>query len=145
LSTQKRKVPAVDGWFVADSTMAHLVGSQCKACGSYFFPKETFYCRNPRCKSREFDDVALSRTGKLWSYTNNCYPPPAPYVAPDPFVPYIVAAIELDKEKMVVLGQVVAGVEISDLKAGMDMELVIDTLYEDDENEYIIWKWKPAA
>jgi uncharacterized OB-fold protein len=125
--------------------MAHLVGSQCKACGSYFFPKETFYCRNPRCKSREFDDVALSRTGKLWSYTNNCYPPPAPYVAPDPFVPYIVAAIELDKEKMVVLGQVVAGVEISDLKAGMDMELVIDTLYEDDENEYIIWKWKPAA
>jgi uncharacterized OB-fold protein len=60
-------------------------------------------------------------------------------------VPYIVAAIELDKEKMVVLGQVVAGVEISDLKAGMDMELVIDTLYEDDENEYIIWKWKPAA
>jgi hypothetical protein len=130
---------------VADSDVAYLIGSQCKSCGSYFFPKETFYCRNPRCQSREFDEVPLSRTGKLWSFTNNCYPPPKPYVAPEPFQPYIVAAIELGEEKMVVLGQVVEGVDIADLHAGMDMELVIDTLYEDDDNEYLIWKWKPAA
>lgn len=145
MSNGKPKVPAVDGWFVSDAAVAHLVGSKCKQCGSYFFPKETFFCRNPNCRSQEFDEVPLSRTGKLWSFTNNCYPPPKPYEAPDPFVPYIVAAIELDEEKMVVLGQVTADVKIEDLKAGMDMELVIDTLYEDDENEYVIWKWKPAA
>ena len=145
MSSNKPKVPAVDGWFVADSAVAHLVGSKCKQCGSYFCPKETFYCRNPNCRSQEFDEVPLSRTGKLWSFTNNCYPPPAPYVSPEPFVPYIVAAIELGEEKMVVLGQVTSDVKIEDLKAGMDMELVIDTLYEDDDNEYVIWKWKPAA
>jgi len=145
VSSNKPKVPAVDGWFVSDSTVAHLIGSKCKQCGSYFFPKETFYCRNPECRSQEFDEVPLSRTGKLWSFTNNCYPPPKPYESPDPFVPYIVAAIELGEEKMVVLGQVTSDVKIEDLKAGMDMELVIDTLYEDDENEYVMWKWKPAA
>ena len=27
----------------------------------------------------------------------------------------------------------------------MEMELVLDTLYEDDENEYVVWKWRPVA
>ncbi len=55
------------------------------------------------------------------------------------------AAVELETEKMVVLGQVVAGVSVDDLKVGMEMELVLGTLYEDDENEYMVWKWQPAA
>jgi len=46
---------------------------------------------------------------------------------------------------MVVLGQVVPEVGVEDLKAGMEMELVIETLFEDDENEYMIWKWRPAS
>jgi hypothetical protein len=25
------------------------------------------------------------------------------------------------------------------------VELVLDTLYEDDEHEYIVWKWKPVS
>ncbi len=144
MSNQKNRVPAVEGWFVADGEAA-LLGSQCNECSSYFFPKETFFCRNPACRGSEFKEVALSQRGKLWSYTNNNYPPPKPYMAPDPFVPYIVAAVELDKEKMVVLGQVVSGVEIADLKVGMEMQLVLDRLYEDDENEYIVWKWKPVT
>lgn len=143
MSNEKNRVPAVDGWLVADGEAA-LLGSQCTSCQSYFFPKETFFCRNPSCKGSDFREVALSQRGTLWSYTDNRYPPPKPYVAPDPFVPYIIAAVELEKEKMVILGQVVSGVDISELKVGMSMELVLDQLYEDDENEYIIWKWKPV-
>ena len=89
--------------------------------------------------------MPLSRRGKLWSFTNNCYKPPAPYVAKDPYETFAVAAVELEKEKMVVLGQVVPEVGVEDLKAGMEMELVIETLFEDDENEYMVWKWRPAA
>ena len=89
--------------------------------------------------------MALSRRGKLWSFTNNCYKPPAPYVSKDPFEPFAIAAVELEREKMVVLGQVVPEVGVGDLKAGMEMELVLDTLFEDDENEYMVWKWRPAA
>ena len=109
-----------------------------------FFPKEEFFCKNPACQGRDFDEVPLSRRGKLWSFTNNCYQPPAPYVSPDPFVPYTVAAVELAEEKIVVLGQVVQGVSVGDLKAGMEMELVLDTLFEDEEQEHIVWKWKPV-
>jgi uncharacterized OB-fold protein len=141
----KTRVPAIDGWFTMDSDEPRLLGSQCKSCKSFFFPKESMYCRNPGCVGNEFEEVPLSRTGKVWSFTNNCYPPPAPYVSPDPFVPYVIAAVELADEKMVVLGQVTSGVNIEDLKVGMDVELVLETLFEDDDSEYLVWKWKPVA
>jgi hypothetical protein len=140
---EKAKVPAITGWFSMDGHEPHLLGSQCTACKSYFFPKESFFCRNPGCTGTEFQEVPLSRTGKIWSFTTNHYQPPAPYVSPNPFVPYTVAAVELTEEKMVVLGQVVAGVDPSTLKVGMDVELVLDKLFEDDASEYIVWKWKP--
>ncbi len=145
MTSQKKRVLAVEGWFSVDEERgASLVGTQCESCKSYFFPKETFFCRNPGCTGKAFSEVSLSRSGRLWSYTNNCYKPPAPYVSPEPFVPYIVAAVELEKEKMVVLGQVASGVAIADLRVGMPMTLVVDTLYEDEENTYLVWKWRPA-
>jgi hypothetical protein len=145
MAQAKKKIPAVEGWFHMGTKEPHLLGTQCVSCKSYFFPKETTFCRNPDCAGTEFEEVPLSRTGTLWSFTNNCYQPPAPYMSPDPFVPYVIAAVELPKEKIVILGQVVAGVGIPDLSAGMRMDVVLDKLYEDDDNEYLTWKWKPAA
>ena len=141
----KKRVPAIEGWFSLDSEKPHLLGSRCTSCKSYFFPKETLYCRNPGCTGREFEEVPLSRSGKVWSFTNNCYQPPPPYMSPDPFVPYAIAAVELDAEKMVVLGQLTAGTEAAELKVGMDVELVLEKLYEDEESEYLVWKWKPVS
>jgi len=145
VSDQRKRVPAVEGWFVADGERPHLVGSRCTACKTYFFPRESFACRNPACQGSALEDVPLSRTGTLWSYTNNCYQPPAPYMSPDPFVPYVIAAVELPVEKMVVLGQVVSGVDLKSLAVGMTMELVSETLYSKDDTDYLVWKWKPAA
>lgn len=139
----KEKVPVLDGWFTMNQEKPHLLGTKCKGCGTYYFPKQTSYCKNPACDSEEFDTVELSRTGKVWSFTNACYQPPEPFVAPDPFVPFTIAAVELEKEKMIVLGQVVTGVNVSDLKAGMEMELVLDTLFEDAASEKLTWKWQP--
>jgi uncharacterized OB-fold protein len=135
----------VEGWFSLDEDHPALLGTRCQACGSYFFPRETTFCRNPGCGGTAFDEVPLSRRGRLWSFTNNCYAPPAPYVVQEPFVPYAIAAVELEREKMVVLGQVARGSDVSDLRAGMEMELVLDTLYEDEDREYVVWKWRPAA
>ena len=141
----KKRVPAVEGWFTMDDEQPRLLGSRCKSCGTYFFPKESMYCRNPGCEGREFVEVPLSRTGKIWSFTNNCYPPPKPYMAADPFVPFAIAAVELADEKMVVLGQVIADTDFTALSVGMDVELVLETLYEDDDSEYMVWKWKPVV
>jgi hypothetical protein len=66
-------------------------------------------------------------------------------VAPDPFQPYAIAAVELAEERMVVLGQVAPGFPTSALEVGMRMDLVADPLYADDEHEYLVWKWRPAG
>jgi len=143
--TTKTRIPAVDGWFTTDGP-AHLIGSRCTTCGTKFFPRRTVACADPSCAGMEFEDVPLSRTGKVWSYTENRYQPPPPYVpASEPFEPYLIAAVELDEEKIVVLGQVVPGVTVSDLRVGLEMELVTDRLFEDDDNEYVVWKWQPRS
>jgi hypothetical protein len=46
---------------------------------------------------------------------------------------------------MVVMGQVVPGVVVDQLSVGTEVELVLDTLYEDDDHEYVVWKWRPVA
>lgn len=143
--SSKPQVPAIEGWYTLDKDQPHLIGTQCTACKTYFFPRQTSFCRNPDCEGTEFVDVQLSRTGKIWSYTNACYKPPEPFVAAEPFVPYTIAAVELDHEKMIVLGQVIEGVDVTALKVGMKMELVLETLYQDDETDKLIWKWKPMA
>jgi len=43
------------------------------------------------------------------------------------------------------MGQVVAGVTVDDLQVGDEMELVIDTLYAEDDQEFLVWKWQPVA
>jgi hypothetical protein len=60
-------------------------------------------------------------------------------------VPYTIAAVELDKEKMIVLGQVIEGVTVADLKVGDEVEMVLETLFEDDDGDKVVWKWKPLA
>lgn len=142
----KTRTPAIAGWFKLDAERPALLGTRCTGCGSVFFPREESFCRNPECASTKFEEVELSGRGRLWSYTNNCYAPPAPFVSPkETFEPYAIAAVELEREKMVVLGQVVPGVGVEQLEVGMEMELVLGTLFEDEQNEYVVWKWKPAA
>lgn len=135
---------AIEGWHTMDAK-PRLIGTQCESCGTYFFPKQTHYCKNPDCDCTDFKEVELSRTGHIWSYTNACYQPPEPFQAPDPFTPFTIAAVELEEEKMVVLGQVVEGVSVDDLKVGMAMELVLEPLHETDEDIKVTWKWRPVS
>ncbi len=142
--SQKKRVPAIEGWFTMDDE-PQLLGLRDPDSGSYFFPKDVAISRAPGFASAKLEEAPLSRRGVLWSYTTNHYQPPPPYESPDPFVPYTVVAVELQHERMVVLGQLAPGVDAASLELGREMELVLDTLSEDDENEYIVWKWKPVA
>ena len=144
MTPTRERVPAVEGWFTVGDQPA-LLGTRCTTCGTYFFPRETTFCRNPDCSGRDLEEVELSRRGRIWSYTDNRYQPPAPYVSPDPFVPYAIAAVELAEERMVVLGQLPAGTDVSALEVGQEVELEIGTLYSDDERDYLVWLWRPVA
>jgi len=134
------RVPAVEGWFSLDESDPRLLGNKCTSCGTVFFPKASIACRNPSCAGTEFEGVQLSNRGRVWSYTTNHYAPPAPYISSDPFEPYSVAAVELADEKLVVLGQIDG--DSADLRVGAEVELVLSTLFTDDEGDHVVWKWK---
>jgi uncharacterized OB-fold protein len=143
--SEKPTSAAIEGWYTLDKDKPHLIGTCCTECGTYYFPKQSRFCKNPSCESTEFEEVQLSRTGKIWSYTDAQYKPPEPFIAKEPYEPYSIAAVQLDKEQMIVLGQVVEGVGVDQLKVGNEVELVLESLYEDEENNKLIWKWKPVA
>jgi uncharacterized OB-fold protein len=145
--TTKTAVPAVDGWFTTDGGEPTLIGARCDTCGTYLFPPtSTSFCPNPTCDGRDLAAVELSRTGTIWSYTDARYQPPPPYVVPgEEHEPFAIAAVELTAEGLVVLGQVVPGVGVDQLKVGDQVQLVVDTLFEDDEHAYTVWKWAPVG
>ena len=135
------RTPVLEGWFTLDEREPHLLGARCGACGTYYFPKAIKFCRHPDCAGEAFEEVQLSRKGRVWSYTNAVYKPPEPYISNDPFVPYSIAAVELEREQMIVLGQVASGVGVEALKVGMEVELVLEPL----DDGKLSWKWKPLT
>jgi uncharacterized OB-fold protein len=141
----KQRVAAVEGWFTMDEGAPQLIGARGSESGSFFWPTTIATSGDPSAPGEERELALLTRRGRLWSWTTNHYAPPEPYVAPDPFVPYTVCAVELETERMVVLGQLATGADADVLEVGMEMELVLGPLYEDDEHEYVVWQWAPAG
>ena len=139
----KTRVPAIEGWFSTGDAPA-LLGSRGTETGSYFFPRSLAFSRNPAAPAEDLEEVQLGRRGRVWSYTTNHYAPPPPYMVPEPFEPYTIVAAELPDEQMVVLGQLADGADPAALSVGAEVELVLGTLYEDDEHEYVVWKWRPV-
>ncbi|TQJ47626.1 putative OB-fold protein [Streptomyces sp. SLBN-115] len=141
------RTPVVTGWFVGDGEDFRLLGTRCSACRSVFFPREDTHCRNPGCGGGDLTEVPLSRRGRVWSYTDSRHRPPSPYVTdPElPWEPYALIAVELESERIVVLGQAVPGVTVADLAVGMEMEVVPGVLDEDAETTWTTWRWRPTG
>lgn len=134
--------PVIDGWFTTTGKPA-LLGRRCTTCGTYQFPPTGEWCPNPGCAGEEMETVELSRTGRIWSYTDAQYQPPPPFVPrSDPFEPFAIAAVELDKERLVVLGQIADGFGVGDLAVGAAVELVVEPI---DDGGRLVWKWKPTG
>jgi uncharacterized OB-fold protein len=128
----KTRVPAVEGWFTTSDEPA-LIGARGTTSGSFFFPTAVAVSGNPSAPGEEREEVLLSRRGRVWSWTTNHYAPPEPYVSP-----------ELERERMVVLGALADGVDAEALEVGTEVELEVGPLYEDDDHEYVVWKWRPV-
>ena len=63
-------------------------------------------------------------------------------MAPKPFVPFPIGEVEFP-EGIAIIGQMV-GRKYEDLKIGMEVEMVVDKLFEDDHgNEVVGWKFLP--
>jgi uncharacterized OB-fold protein len=137
LKQEKKQLPVREGLFTMPKSPAEkpsLLGSKCSACGEAFFPRRT-RCAN--CGAEHLEELILSRRGKLYNYTivHNATPG---YSGP---VPYGIGRIELPEG--IAVTAPLTGCDLNTLKIGMQLELVLEKQYDDENgNEVIAYKFK---
>ena len=141
--TSSTQIPFADGFFTWPADDPRLIGSRCLGCETVFFPRG-FRCPDPTCATGEVEDVEFPAAGTLASYTVVRYPPPPPFVPPDPFEPFAIAEVEF-ANGVQVIGPVPveAGLEFS---LGIEMVTEVDVYYTSAAGTEVIgWKFRPAG
>lgn len=140
-NTEHSPVPILSGFFEGSGEAARLIGVRCKTCGTYSFPKFRDI-HKPGCAKRDLEEVLLSKTGEVQTYTIQYYQPAPVFVGPDPFVPYAIGSVALP-EGISVLG-IMTDCVLEELKVGMRVEVLAETLYSDETGrEFQTWKFRP--
>jgi uncharacterized OB-fold protein len=113
-----------------------LQGSRCPDCGESFYPPRAV-CLN--CYREGLETVALSRKGKLYTFTIARMALPGTLVP----APYVIAQVELPEGLHI--QTVLADVDPETVKIGMDLEFVIEKASVSPEGEDIMtFKFRPA-
>lgn len=121
-------------------TQVRLAGTRCKTCGEVSLGKVSC-C--PNCIGQELEDKALSKQGKVWTYTVIRHRPPGEYKGPDPFVPFGLGLVELP-EGIRVLSPL--DCDIDSIEIGMPVELDVFKLYADEKgNDVIAFRFRPQG
>ena len=140
--SSKKKIAVEEGLWAIPSSLGekpHLIGSKCLSCGELYFPrKKKGLCIH--CQQRTLEDVLLSSKGKIVSFSVVVQPPAGGfYKGP---VPYAYGAVELPEG--VELFSLFTG-KLDELKVGMEVEVVIEKLFDDDEgSEITTYKFIPT-
>lgn len=134
----KKKLPIKEGLFKPPDggDEGYLIGSRCKTCGVYFHPKRVV-CAN--CYSEDLEEVALSRRGRITTYTivRTSYPG-TPVTAP-----FITAQVELP-EKVRVLS-LITGIDLDKVEIGTEAELCFWKTGDDGKgNDVVAYAFRPV-
>lgn len=136
----KKRTSVREGLFTSPSDSdvePQLIAGRCSQCGETIFPKPIL-C--PNCQSEKIEEVKLSGRGKIYSYTVVMQQPRPYYKGP---VPYGLGFVELPEGVRV--ETLFTNCDPESLYIGMEVELVIEKLYEDDRGqELITYKFRPV-
>ena len=138
----KQQIPVREGLW-ADRGAGEgprLIGSRCLECGELFFPrKDNGTCSY--CQSSDLEDLDFSTRGKVYSCTAVMQRPPVYYQGE---VPYALGFVELPEG--IRIETLFTGCGIDDVHIGMDVEMVIEKLHDDEAgNEIIAYKFRPVG
>lgn len=142
MDDHKKRIPVREGLWAEPAVTTEnpqLLGSRCLSCEEIFFPKKDIALCS-YCQSSELEEVKLSRTGKVYSYTVVTQRPPVYYKAE---VPYALGFVELPEG--IRIETLFTGCDPDTLHVGMDVEMVIEKLHEDEDgNEIMAYKFRPS-
>ena len=118
--------------FVAEADEVTLRGAQCGGCGTTTFPHQDS-C--PRCGAESMADVALPRSGQLWSFTVQGFEPKPPYRGSGPFEEYGVGYVDLGP---VIVESRLLENDPARLRVGDAMHLALTPAFADDDGTTVL-------
>jgi uncharacterized protein len=135
---EKKTIPVEEGLFtMPDSPEGfHLIGSQCKNCGTVTFPKKK---RCIKCFGDNVEVIPLSSLGKIATWT---------VIRMKPFgykdkVPYILAEVKLSEGLHVRTQLTGIDPEKPEINLGDEVESVLEKIYQDENgNDIVCFKFK---
>ena len=127
------KVNIRDDLFIEGPEGTTLRATRCNECGKVFFPVVKF-C--PKCSESELKDIPLNKRGKLYTYTTTFMP--SMHFDP-PF-----ANGYVDTGEGALIYSLLDIQEDKPFKIGMEMELKIETLWTEDDKEFVGFKFYPV-
>ena len=140
--SQPKRVSVKEGYLtmpLSPADQVRLAGSKCRNCGEVTLGTVSS-C--PNCAGEDMEHIPLGKRGKLWTYTVIRHRPPGDYKGPDPFVPFGEGLVEVP-EGIQVLSPIDG--DVDKLNIGMDLELEVYKLYDNEEgNEVMAFKFKPV-
>lgn len=128
----KKRIPFVTCIKIpsSPSEKPHLVGMRCRACKSIFVD-EREVCGN--CSKRgDFEEIALSTKGELWTFT--IVHQSAPGIA----VPYVAGIVDLPEGVSVSSRIVGVGASPDAIKVGMKVELELFKVRTNSKGEDVM-------
>jgi uncharacterized OB-fold protein len=127
------RVPVKEGVFTEGPNGGVLLANRCKSCGQVFFPKAQFCLV---CFQEEMEETVLNRRGTLYSYAVSHMP--STHFEP----PYAVGYVDLSEAIRIFAPLKI--VENKPFKVGMEMEVVIEILWQEGDQEVIGYKFRPV-
>jgi len=128
-----KKVFIRDDLFKTNAEEVVLVGNKCPQCGAAFFPKAEFCTQ---CLNKELEEMPLSKRGTLYSYTITRVP-----VGRHP-IPHAIGMITLPEKVRITVPLIMSE---KDFKIGEEMEMVISTLWTEEDHDVIGYKFKAVS
>ncbi len=117
-----------------------LVGSKCRACGVALLGRRQ-NCEN--CAGEDMEDIVFSKQGRVYSYTVARYPSLPPYRPAEPYVPLVVAWVDLPEGTRIMT--FIDDCQPQDAQIGMEVELVVEKGWKDDAgNDVMAFKFRPV-
>ena len=142
IQTERMQRPVAEGLFQFSDGQPRLLGSRCKGCATFYFPR-SLGCRNPRCPHKQIEDASFGRSGTLYSHTVQAYRPPALFRMDD-WSPYPIGLIDLP-EGLRVMAMITGGTP-QELRIGMPMTLSTKVLFIDEQGcEVLTYAYRPSS
>ena len=138
--TARARRPLKQGYFTVPDDHAEpprLLGTVCKDCGEYFFPKRAVCAK---CLSENTADASLGPQGTLYSYTFVHFPLFGSTRMEH--VGYGVGQVDLPEGPRV---QVPLAGKQEDFTVGMNLIAELDPIREDGDKDVVILRFRPTG